>query len=307
METNEKSGLLNKKILSDTAALLALIMGVAGFALGLKSPMSQYDRLLLVYFGTGVPFLLLELGKFKFWSAFRSRGTGRFVAVITGLAMLVMLVLRSMKDTQLFSEIGDGVSFTMLGVTAVYFVYFGINFRSNREHKPGLLDLGLLIVLPVGIAAFSVFKLYTQKAEVSSAGKADFTLTPAQLFAEFTKDEKAANAKYISKTIRFAGSINEIVSDSVTQFKLNAWKVGYTINCNFDASLKDSVSAAKQGDSVLLQCSCGGLTKPDADMELLSETALQMSRCSLINLFIHKPELGTDIEVPNKKTKPEKE
>jgi hypothetical protein len=307
METNEKSSLLNKKKLSDTAALLALIMGIAGFALGLKSPMSQYDRLLLLYFGSGVPFLLLELGNFKFWSAFRSRGTGRFVAVITGLAMLVMLVLRILKDTQLFSEIGDGVSFAMLGVTAVYFVYFGINFRSTREHKPGLSDLGLLIVLPVGFAAFSVFKLYTQKAEVSSAGKSDFTLSPAQLFAEFAKDEKAANSKYISKTIRFSGSVNEIISDSVTQFKLNAWKEGYSINCNFDASLKDSVSAVKQGDSVLLQCSCGGLTKPDEEMQLLSETALQMSRCSLINLFIHKPELGTDIEVPNKKTKPEKE
>ena len=155
----------------------------------------------------------------------------------------------------------------------------------------------LYIILIIGI--FGILYgawLYFKPAETESTGDADFTLAPRDIIAEFEKNAAAANKKYVGKTVRLGGIVGSIEGDSNILIKLQAGIEGYTVNCGFNKKLKDKLNGIVVGDSIQVQCSCSGLSSPDAELSLLSEKSLDMTRCSLLNWKKNEPNLGTDVD-----------
>jgi hypothetical protein len=282
--------------------ILAIILLIAGFAIINTKSVEPADVIAAISSLISILLVLMLLSNHRIMSNPMSSFMFGTASLGTLPLLLIMVLKRIKTDAQFFSEISNAAGAAMIlsaGVFLFFVSFFCVDFK-NRDGKPKLLDYGWLVALPLIISGYFAFRLYNQKAAVSSEGVADFTMKPAALIAEFEKDVKAANAKYIGKTIRFSGSIVEKIEDTAVMLKLNGWKEGYAVNCSFDKSLKDELTPIINADSVELQCSCGGLLKPEEGMELLSESSLQMSRCTIIKHHKSKPELGTDVEKPNK-------
>lgn len=257
----------------------------------------------IVIFAAVSSSLLLKGSRPSFYNIFRILGaTG-------GLANLIIVLNAAFSVDEYWTEGINGIFFVCAGVSFVFvlFNYLVTSERAledkRRSQKPEVLDWIFITVVPVLIAGYGIFSLYNQKTASSSVGEPDYILKPSGLMEAFEKDAAAANQKYIGKVIRFSGSVAEIGGDSSILLTLNAWKEGYSINCDFDIALKDKLSAVLQGDSVLLQCSCSGLSAPEEGMSLLSETFLEMTRCALIENYKNTPNLGTDVEHPSETSK----
>jgi hypothetical protein len=73
----------------------------------------------------------------------------------------------------------------------------------------------LLILLFLGIAAAAVGLYFYFKPTASVANeKPEFSISAEQLVADFEKDEKAANEKYLGKVIELSGTVSEKSFDS---------------------------------------------------------------------------------------------
>jgi hypothetical protein len=227
--------------------------------------------------------------------------------ILGGQINLVVLIMLMATADEFWSTEGNGILFVALLVSFVFSLYNFLLFSGNFEYsgnvKPGLMDWIFIVVFPALFMVYSVNSLFQQETDISSVGAPDFVLQPVGLMNEFEKNAAGANQKFIGKVIRFSGSVVEIAGDSSILMTLNAWKEGYTVNCDFDLTLKEKLSAVLQGDSVLLQCSCSGLSAPEEGMSLLSETSLEMTRCSLIENYKNNPNLGTDVEHPKETPK----
>lgn len=152
------------------------------------------------------------------------------------------------------------------------------------------------VLLLLGGVAVGIY-LWTKPASVESTGKADFEMSTSALIAEFEKNEAAASQKYVQKIIAFDGRVTEVSNDTGgVNMILASETEGFSVNCGFDRSLTEKVKGVTQGDTVRLQCSCSGISKPEEGLDLLSEKQLLMARCSLINWKKHKVEIGKDIE-----------
>lgn len=235
----------------------------------------------------------------------------RISGILGGQINLVVLIILLAGTDGFWTTESNGYLFISLLVSFVFalfnFICFYGNTSDSVNEKPGFKELLFIVIVPLLAILYCITALYQQETGISSVGKPDFILQPSQLMNEFEKDASASNQKYIGKVIRFSGSVSEISGDSSILLSLNAWKEGYSVNCDFDIALKEKLSAVLQGDSILLQCSCSGLNAPEEGMSLLSETSLEMTRCALIENFKNTPNLGTDVEHPKEtpKKKPE--
>jgi|GEM_PF-1465586 len=294
-------------IASVLSLLLAFLSGNTLFGDTVIRVLLSFFAFNILLFAAFSSNLLLKGSKPSFYDAFRVLG------VIGSLANLFVLFKAAFTVDGYWTEEINGIFFVCAGVSFVFvlFNYLHTSERSlenkNQAKKPEVSDLLFIIAVPMFIAGFGIFSLYNQETSSSSVGEPDYTLQPSSLMVAFEKDAATANQQYIGKVIRFSGSVAEIGGDSSILLTLNAWKEGYSINCDFDIELKEKLSAVLQGDSVLLQCSCSGLSAPEEGMSLLSETSLEMTRCALIENFKNSPNLGTDVEHPKvtPKKKPE--
>lgn len=294
-------------IASVLSLLLAFLSGNTLFGDTVIRVLLSFFAFNILLFAAFSSNLLLKGSKSSFYGAFRVLG------VIGSLANLFVLFKAAFTVDGYWTEEINGIFFVWAGVSFVFvlFNYLHTSERSlenkNQAKKPEVSDLLFIIAVPMFIAGFGIFSLYNQETSSSSVGEPDYTLQPSSLMDAFEKDAATANQQYIGKVIRFSGSVAEIGGDSSILLTLNAWKEGFSINCDFDIELKEKLSAVLQGDSVLLQCSCSGLSAPEEGMSLLSETSLEMTRCALIENFKNSPNLGTDVEHPKvtPKKKPE--
>lgn len=229
----------------------------------------------------------------------------RILGLLAGIANLFIVLNAAFTVDGYWSEEINGILFVCSGVSFVFVLY---NFlvtsvqsivNKRQLQKPELTDWIFTIVVPVLVFLYGVFSLYNQETSTTSVGEPDFTIQPSVLMDAFEKDAAVANQKYIGKVVRFSGSVAEMGGDSSILITLNAWKEGYAVNCNFDLALKEKLSAVLEGDSLLIQCSCSGLSAPEEGMSLLSETSLEMTRCALVENYKNSPNLGTDVEHPN--------
>lgn len=236
----------------------------------------------------------------------------RILGLLGGIGNLIIVYNAAFTVDGFWSEEINGIFFVGAGVSFVFTLYnyvvsssqLLINHRQGQ--KPEITDWIFTLIVPVLVVFYGVFSLYNQETSLASVGKPEFTLQPAVLMDIFEKDAATANKKYIGKVVRFSGSVAEIGGDSSILISLNAWKEGYSVNCNFDIALKEKLSAVLQGDSILLQCSCSGLSAPEEGMSLLSESSLEMTRCALLDVYKNTPNLGTDVEYPKEDPKHKK-
>lgn len=130
----------------------------------------------------------------------------------------------------------------------------------NRKKLGVLALIALILIILIGI----FIKVYIfRKADVSVASKkADVEISAGDLAASFESDEKAANAKYLSKIILVKGvveSISESKSDTASQVSVYLKEKGSTagVMCSFDKTTfpKDKI---KQGQTVYIKGICDG-------------------------------------------------
>ena len=90
--------------------------------------------------------------------------------------------------------------------------------------------------------------------------KADISLKAAQLFSEYEADEKAANTKYLDKTVEVTGKVQSTESkEGKTSITLDAGGLMGGVICTLDELTKHKRTSFKEGEEVTLKCKCTGM------------------------------------------------
>lgn len=213
---------------------------------------------------------------------------GQYVVYAVGTALVIFALYLFFTKEDFWSDISVVVVSLTSIIVAVFAVYYTVTLGYLIEHEHlrhsgiSFFDLFILVLLPVGLVVSSVMVMFSQKATTVTEGKADFEISSSALIAEFEANAAVAKAKYVGKSVKFAGRVAEVAGDSSVLLKLATGVEEFTANCGFDKSVFSEVSMIKTGDSVSLQCSCSGVTKPEGEMDLLSEKSLDMVRCKLL-------------------------
>jgi tRNA_anti-like len=107
-------------------------------------------------------------------------------------------------------------------------------------------------------AAFGYY-YYTKKVPSTKDIKANFTLSAADLIAEFDKDETAATTKYNAKILSVKGSVVSIEStDSTCAVTIgNSENLG-NVRCDFAKEFIAEGKALKENDVVSIKGKCNG-------------------------------------------------
>lgn len=213
---------------------------------------------------------------------------GRFMVYLAATALILFAAYLIFTQKDFWSDISLVVVSVISIIAGVFAIYYTITLGYLIEHEHlrhsviTVYDLLILVLLPVGLVSGSVIMMFSQSASTVTEGQADFELTPVQIISEFEANDAAATLKFVGKSVKFAGIVTEVTGDSSVLLKLATGNSDYTANCGFDRSVYETVKSIKSGDSVQLQCSCSGITKPEGEMDLLSEKSLDMVRCKLL-------------------------
>jgi len=94
-----------------------------------------------------------------------------------------------------------------------------------------------------------------------SGKKADFSLTPQNLLADFTANEQSANARYLDKVILTEGKINSIKSDEKNNVNivLDTGDPMSGISCVLDKDETEKSEKLKLNDAVKIKGVCTGM------------------------------------------------
>ena len=115
---------------------------------------------------------------------------------------------------------------------------------------------GLLILLLIlGAVGFYMFNM---SGDSVAKKDADHSLTAAALYAEYAKNEKLSNTKYIGKTIELTGTISEISEDQQGATVLMFTEPGEFegVMCTLDKD--QNTSDLKIGSQVKIKGQCTG-------------------------------------------------
>jgi len=218
----------------------------------------------------------------------------RFMYAVA-LAMIVFPIYKYLTDPDFIGVTANIIVselLIVLGVLALYY-NFTLSYMVQHEHlrhnQVTLWDLFWVVLFPVVLVAGTVFVLFTEKASTSSTGEADYEISAVALIQELQKNDSATLGKYIGKVVKFGGVVASVEGDSARLLKLNTGFEEFTANCSFEPSELNAIRAIGEGDSILVQCSCSGLTVPESEDDLLSEKSLDMARCALIKKSGTKP------------------
>ena len=119
-----------------------------------------------------------------------------------------------------------------------------------RKFIPYLL--GLLIV-----AGAAVYYLYNKPHKEASDIVADYTMAPADLMADYEKDESAADAAYLDKVIALEGvvvAVNEL--EQGASLSLETGSEFSTIMCEFESN--EVLKGIQSGQKIKVKGFCTG-------------------------------------------------
>ena len=119
--------------------------------------------------------------------------------------------------------------------------------------------IGVLAVVIIGVAYG--YSEYNRKNADLSGASADIVVSAAQLFGEYTQNEKAANAKYFNKIINVRGVLKSIDKDhtGTVSLCLDAGDPIGGISCELDSRHLRDAEEVHTGDSLTLTGTCSGL------------------------------------------------
>lgn len=120
--------------------------------------------------------------------------------------------------------------------------------------KKVFFSIGILMLCLVGYGVY----LYKKPHADASALAADYTLNATALYADYEKDEAAADKKYLSKIIAVKGTISGVEkTDSTLTYSLQSDSPMGGINCSM-ASTNKQAATAKKGDAIIIKGRCTG-------------------------------------------------
>lgn len=121
----------------------------------------------------------------------------------------------------------------------------------------------LYLMLAAAVIGGAVgYYLWNKPHENMMTAKADATVDAATMFADFEKDEAAANAKYLGKTVAVTGKVKEASTgaDGTTKINLEAGpEATFGVACTLDPLSKHARTTFAPGETVTLKGKCIGL------------------------------------------------
>lgn len=119
----------------------------------------------------------------------------------------------------------------------------------------------IIAILFVCAGAIGTYYYLNRSVAGISGTKADFSLTPQNLLADFTKDEHSANARYLDKVIVTEGKINSIKSDEKNNVNivLDTGDPMSSISCVLDKDETEKSEKLKLNDAVKIKGVCTGM------------------------------------------------
>jgi hypothetical protein len=134
----------------------------------------------------------------------------------------------------------------------------------------------LLLALVLAVAGGGIgFYLWNKPPEGVAKKKPEFSMTPAELLAEYEASEESANARYLGKVLQLNGVIQEIVPGEGLQMQviLETGDLMARVSCVMDEGYEAFLERKlKKGDQVTIKGFCNGMT-----MDIV------LDRCVIIN------------------------
>ena len=126
--------------------------------------------------------------------------------------------------------------------------------KNLRNILIGIVVVGLI----GGIYAYTE---YNRKPADLSTAKADISISATQLLAEYSQDEKAANAKYLNKVTSVQGVLKSIDKDHTgsISLSLDAGDPLSAVSCELDPRHLADADQVHNGDSVIVTGLCTGM------------------------------------------------
>jgi hypothetical protein len=129
----------------------------------------------------------------------------------------------------------------------------------KRTKRNIIIAVSLLAVIVGAISLAYVFR--GTDASVKKL-KADYQLSPGELFSSFDEDEAAANEKFVGKIIEVEGIVAEIEKNpdgSISVlFECNDSPFG-CVRCNFDPALEQTLEKLTTGSTHTIKGNCAGM------------------------------------------------
>lgn len=145
------------------------------------------------------------------------------------------------------------------------------------KKKAVIITLILIGLIIIGGAVG--YYLYQKPVKNFSTSEADLVLKSQDIFAEFVKDEVAANAKYVTddKTIEVTGTINEITmnDDGTATIILDVADPDGGLSCSIIKEDSDFAKTLQIDSNVRIKGQCTGY------QELISKEVV-MIRCGIV-------------------------
>lgn len=121
----------------------------------------------------------------------------------------------------------------------------------------------LIVALVLAVAGGGIgYYLWNKPPAGVSHKKPDFTVTPAELLAEFQSNEESANTKYLGKVVQVNGTILEIVPGEQLQMQvvLETGDFMSRVSCSLEEDRNTFLARKLQkGSAVKIKGECTGI------------------------------------------------
>lgn len=121
-----------------------------------------------------------------------------------------------------------------------------------------IIILSVLILLISGVS-YGLYEFYKPHQSITDKSPA-FKLDAKVLVADYDKDEKKANEKYLGKIVEVRGIVSEKIKDNKGNYNLTLQGEDLAgIGCEFDPNFKENVASIKEGQEITIKGICTGV------------------------------------------------
>jgi len=132
--------------------------------------------------------------------------------------------------------------------------------KNTMTKKKTLLTAALVIVVVAIAGTIYAYKEYNRKGVDIADAKAIYSNTTIELIEAFTNNEKASNAKYLSKVIEITGDVKKIDTDEkgFPTIVLGEASSMSSVRCSLDSLYTNSAANILVGQKISVKGICTG-------------------------------------------------
>jgi len=120
--------------------------------------------------------------------------------------------------------------------------------------------IGLILLVLILAGAGYAYYLFQKPHAGIGDETPQFKLNATTLVAEYSKDEKIANEKYLGKVIEVRGVISEKMKDEKGKINITLQAEDLSgVGCEFDPKSQDALRNLHEGDDVSIKGICTGV------------------------------------------------